>query len=141
MHDFNTSLWFGRSQRFDQDLYCLFIRSAHHSSEFLVHTTNAAYGSSEYKSTKVKIVINANICLYLFLFTHNFVGRKLGESSLFFKMSLHLLTVSKSRNVSPTLNSVAKHRAISLLVGGPCAPCMCRVSCSTNFCWHPLISL
>lgn len=72
--------------------------------------------------------------------THSFVGRKLGESSLFFKISLHLLTVSKSKNVSPTLKRVARHRAIKRRVGGPGAPCMCLVSCSTNFCWHPFMS-
>lgn len=65
---------------------------------------------------------------------YNFVGRKLGESSLFFKMSLHLFTVSNSKNVSPTLNNVARHRAISLRVGGPGAFCICLLNCSTNFC-------
>lgn len=74
-------------------------------------------------------------------FTYNFVGKKLGESSLFFRMSLHLLTVSNRRNVSPTLNKVARHLAIRRRVGGPGAPCMCLVNCSTNFCWHPFMSL
>lgn len=73
--------------------------------------------------------------------TYNFVGRKLGESSLFLRISLHLLTVSKSKNVSPTLNKVARHLAMRRRVGGPGAPCICLVSCSTSFCWHPLISL
>lgn len=65
---------------------------------------------------------------------HSFVGKKLGESSLFLKISLHLLTVSKSRNVSPTLNKVARHLAMRRRVGGPGAPCICLVNCSTNFC-------
>lgn len=56
-------------------------------------------------------------------------------------MSLHLFTVSNKRNVSPTLKRVARQRAIRRRVGGPGAPCMCLVSCSTSFCWHPLISL
>lgn len=51
--------------------------------------------------------------------TYSFVVKKLGESSLFFRMSLHLLTVSNNKNVSPTENNVARHRAINLLVGGP----------------------
>lgn len=68
------------------------------------------------------------------MINYNFVGKKLGESSLFLKMSLHLLTVSKSKNVSPTLNRVARHRAIRRRVGGPGAPCICLVNCSTNFC-------
>lgn len=72
--------------------------------------------------------------------TYSLVGRKLGESSLFFRMSLHLLTVSKSRNVSPTENRVAKHWAMSFLVGGPGEPWMCVVSCSTSFFWHPFRS-
>ena len=64
--------------------------------------------------------------------TNSFVGR---ESSLVFTIiSLHLFTVSKSKNVSPTLNNVAKQRAINRRVGGPGAPCMCLVNCSTNFC-------
>lgn len=54
--------------------------------------------------------------------TYNFVGRKLGESSLFLRMSLHLLTVSKSRNVSPTENRVDKQLASNFRVGGPGAP-------------------
>lgn len=68
------------------------------------------------------------------------VGKKLGESSRFFRMSLHLLTVSKSRKVSPTEKSVAKQLAISLRVGGPGALWMCVVNCSTNFFWHPFMS-
>lgn len=51
--------------------------------------------------------------------THNFVGRKLGESSLFLRMSLHLLTVSNNRKVSPTENSVDRQLANSFRVGGP----------------------
>lgn len=51
--------------------------------------------------------------------TYSLVGKKLGESSLFLRISLHLLTVSKSKNVSPTENKVARHLAISFLVGGP----------------------
>lgn len=54
--------------------------------------------------------------------TYNLVGRKLGESSLFLRMSLHLFTVSKRRNVSPTENSVDKQLASNFRVGGPGAP-------------------
>lgn len=54
--------------------------------------------------------------------TYSFVGKKLGESSLFFSMSLHLLTVSNNKKVSPTENSVAKQLAINFLVGGPGDP-------------------
>lgn len=72
--------------------------------------------------------------------TYSLVGRKLGESSLFLRMSLHLLTVSKRRNVSPTENSVDKQLASSFRVGGPGAPWMCVVNCSTNFFWHAFIS-
>ena len=42
-----------------------------------------------------------------------------GESSLLLMMSIQLLTESKTRKVSPTLNVIAKHLAINLLVGGP----------------------
>lgn len=55
-------------------------------------------------------------------YTHNFVGKKLGESSLFLRMSLHLLTVSNNRNVSPTENSVERQLASSFRVGGPGDP-------------------
>jgi hypothetical protein len=72
--------------------------------------------------------------------THSRVGRKLGESSLFLRTSLHLLTVSKRRKVSPTLNRVARQRAISLRVGGPGDSWMCCVSCSTSFFWQPFMS-
>lgn len=71
---------------------------------------------------------------------HSLVERKLGESSLLRRMSLHLLTVSKSRKVSPTLNRVAKQRATSLRVGGPGDSCILCVNCSTSFFWHPLMS-
>lgn len=54
--------------------------------------------------------------------THNFVGRKLGESSLFLRMSLHLLTVSNNRKVSPTENRVERQLASSFRVGGPGDP-------------------
>lgn len=72
--------------------------------------------------------------------TYNFVANTDGESSLFFSMSLHLLTVSKSRNVSPTENSVAKQLAIRFRVGGPGELWMCVVSCSTSFFWQLLMS-
>jgi hypothetical protein len=49
----------------------------------------------------------------------NFVGKNEGESSLLFKMSVHWLTVSKRRKVSPTAKIVAKHLAINFLAGGP----------------------
>lgn len=75
-----------------------------------------------------------------YFITHSRVGRKLGESSLFLRISLHLLTVSKRRKVSPTLNSVARQRAISLRVGGPGDSWMCCVNCSTSFFWQPLMS-
>lgn len=74
------------------------------------------------------------------IIAYNFVGRKLGESSLFFRMSLHLFAVSNSRNVSPTENSVDRQLASSFRVGGPGDPCMCVVSCSTSFFWHALMS-
>lgn len=54
--------------------------------------------------------------------TYNLVGRKLGESSLFLRMSLHLFTVSNNRNVSPTENSVDRQLASSFRVGGPGEP-------------------
>lgn len=54
--------------------------------------------------------------------TYNFVGRKLGESSLFLRMSLHLFTVSNNRKVSPTENSVDKQLANNFRVGGPGEP-------------------
>lgn len=47
------------------------------------------------------------------------MGKKLGESSLFFRISVHLFIVSKRRNVSPTLNTVAIHLANNLRIGGP----------------------
>lgn len=72
--------------------------------------------------------------------TYNFVASTDGESSLFFSMSLHLLTVSKSRNVSPTENRVAKQLAIRFRVGGPGELWMCVVSCSTSFFWQLLMS-
>jgi hypothetical protein len=84
----------------------------------------------------IKLIALSN----LYSGTHSRVGRKLGESSLFLRISLHLLTVSKSRKVSPTLNSVARQRAISLRVGGPGDSWMCCVSCSTSFFWQPLMS-
>lgn len=65
--------------------------------------------------------------------SYNFVGKKLGESSLFFNISLHLLTVSNSRNVSPTEKSVDKQLANSFRAGGPGEPAICVVNCSTNF--------
>lgn len=71
---------------------------------------------------------------------YSFVGKKLGESSLFFKISLHLLTVSNNRKVSPTENNVAKQLAINFLVGGPGEPWMCVVNCSTSFFWHSFMS-
>jgi hypothetical protein len=51
--------------------------------------------------------------------TYSLIGRKDGESSLFLRISLHLLMASNKRKVSPTLNRVDKHLAISLRVGGP----------------------
>lgn len=51
--------------------------------------------------------------------TYNLVGRKLGESSLFLRISLHLFTESNNKNVSPTLNKVAKFFAINLRAIGP----------------------
>lgn len=72
--------------------------------------------------------------------TYNLTGKKLGESSLFLMISLHLLIVSNNKEASPTLNKVAKQRPISFLVGGPGDSLICLISCSTNFFWHPLIS-
>jgi hypothetical protein len=51
--------------------------------------------------------------------TYNLVIRKLGESSLFFKISFNLLIVSNRRNASPTLNIVAKQFPIIIRIGGP----------------------
>jgi hypothetical protein len=51
--------------------------------------------------------------------TYSLVGRKLGESSLFFMMSLHFPIVSNKSNESPTTKSVAKFLANNFLVGGP----------------------
>lgn len=62
--------------------------------------------------------------MYSILVTYNFVGKKLGESSLFFNISLHLFAVSKSKNVSPTENNVDKQLASNFLVGGPGEPCI-----------------
>lgn len=59
---------------------------------------------------------------FYLLMTYSLVGKKLGESSLFFNMSLHLLTVSNKRNVSPTEKSVDRQLANSLRVGGPGDP-------------------
>lgn len=139
MHNFNTRLRFCWAKRFYQYLNSLLVRSSHHSAQLLIHAAHAAYCGSE-KHVQFKMISLYSIVRRITA-AHNFVGRKLGESSLFLRMSLHLLTVSKRRKVSPTLNKVAKHRAMSLRVGGPGAPCMWRVSCSTSFCWHPLISL
>lgn len=83
------------------------------------------------KSTKLKClnlikILDYQHCIihnlrriYIFYHTYNFVERYVKESSFIRNMSLHLLTVSKRRNVSPTLNKVAKHLAINILVGGP----------------------
>lgn len=68
------------------------------------------------------------------------MGKKLGESSLFLIMSLHLLIESNNKEASPTLKSVAKTRPISFLVGGPGDSFICLMSCSTNFFWQPLMS-
>lgn len=59
------------------------------------------------------------VYIYIHIYTYNFVERYVKESSFIRNISLHLLTVSKRRNVSPTLNKVAKHFAINILVGGP----------------------
>ncbi len=60
--------------------------------------------------------------------TYSLVGRKLGESSLVRMISLHLLMVSNSEKVSPTLKMVARQRASSLRVGGPGFPLICPTS-------------
>lgn len=57
--------------------------------------------------------------VYINIYTYSFVERYVKESSFIRNISLHLLTVSKRRKVSPTLNKVAKHFAINILVGGP----------------------
>lgn len=70
----------------------------------------------------------------------SFVGKKLGELILVLQYKpLHLLTVSKSRNVSPTENKVAKHWAISFLVGGP-GPLNMRGQLFHQLSWQPLRS-
>lgn len=66
-------------------------------------------------------------------FTYSFVARKLGESSLFLSMSLHLFTVSNNRKVSPTENSVARFLAMSFLAEGPGESFTNATSCSTSF--------
>lgn len=71
---------------------------------------------------KRKMIRIRKVNVVLILNTHSFVGRKLGESSLFLRISLHLFTVSKSRKVSPTEKRVAKQAAISFRVGGPGEP-------------------
>lgn len=74
------------------------------------------------------------------MLAYSLVARTDGESSLFFSMSLHLLTVSNSKKVSPTENRVARQLAIRFRVGGPGELWMCVVSCSTNFFWQLLMS-
>lgn len=97
---------------------------------------------SYFGNTKVLYCFHIKLTAFSnhYFVTHSRVGRKLGESSLFLRISLHLLTVSNRRKVSPTLNSVARQRAISLRVGGPGDSWMCCVSCSTSFFWQPLMS-
>lgn len=79
------------------------------------HFTNTFYKGSGSPTLYNVFIHSVNLNSY----TYNFVERYVKESSLIRKMSLHLLTVSKRRNVSPTLNNVAKHFAINILVGGP----------------------
>ncbi|KAE9529768.1 hypothetical protein AGLY_011864 [Aphis glycines] len=63
----------------------------------------------------VRTAITRSVKECLIAFTYNFVERYANESSLTRSISLHLLTVSKRRNVSPTLNKVDRHFAINIL--------------------------
>ena len=74
------------------------------------------------------------------MYIYSLVNKYVGESSLFFSMSLSLLTVSKRRNASPTLNKVAKQWPTSWRIGGPGLVLIWAISCSTSFFWHSLTS-
>lgn len=138
-------------------MHGFFIWTTHHSAKFFIHRTKTTDCRSEMKKkeeinclhTNSSIVIIISFLVFFFAVkrikwnvekkSYNLVGKKLGESSLFFKMSLHLLTVSNSKNVSPTENNVDKQLAKSLRVGGPGDPWIWVVNCSTNFFWHAFI--
>ena len=67
------------------------------------------------------------------MYIYSLVNKYVGESSLFFSMSLSLLTVSKRRNASPTLNKVAKQWPTSWQICGPGLELIWAISCSTSF--------
>lgn len=122
-------------------MHRLFIRTAHHSAQLFIHWTNTANCRPKNDSQLESLILEKETkCVSGKCMAYSLVGKKLGESSLFFNISLHLLTVSNSRNVSPTENSVDRQLANSFRVGGPGDPWIWVVNCSTSFFWHAFMS-
>ena len=116
VHCLNASLRFGIFQALDQCLDGFFVAASSHSTQCLIHVTQHTYGGQPcgQKARGVIFVLQKIVATGK---SSSRVTKSCLSQNI--KNITYLLMVSKSRKVSPTVNSVVITRPMSSLVGGP----------------------